>query len=173
MFTLLKDHVHTENEYTLKHLEERVKGASKHDLHDHEELEAIQEALERQLEALDGTQTPDEAHGFYLEFSAFHSRYLEHIYHEETVTEKQLQAHFTNDELIRHRMEIMRQIGFHMLLLWLKYIIPAQKEEENISMLSGLRTNAPGEAFEKVLATIRPEMTEEQYASLISKLVHP
>ncbi len=35
LFTLLKDHVHTENEHTLKKLETRVPGSSDHDVKDH------------------------------------------------------------------------------------------------------------------------------------------
>jgi hypothetical protein len=67
----------------------------------------------------------------------FHSQYLEHIFEEETVTELFLQQYFTDEELIGHRNTVMQRLSFPVLLLWLKYIIPAQREEESLGMLSG------------------------------------
>jgi len=171
MFTLLTDHVHTENEHTLKHLEERVPGASEHDAADHEKLETVQSALEQRLSELTGLESSDETLAFYLDFSTFQSEYLEHIFEEETVTELLLQQHFSDEELMQHRVEIMQKLPFPVLLLWMKYIIPAQREDESLGMLSGFKANAPAAAFNQVLANIRTEIAAERYESLISKLV--
>lgn len=170
MFTLLKDHVNTENGHTLKHLEERVQGASEHDRHDHERLELTQDSLEHQLENFTGSESADEIHSFYLNFSMFQSQYLEHIYEEETVTELLLQQNFTDKELFQHRAAIMQKISFPVMLLWMKYTIPAQSEKESLGMLSGLKVSAPENAFEQVLRVIEAGMTTERYKSLIDKL---
>lgn len=170
MFTLLKDHVDTENDHTLKYLEERVHGASAHDKHDHEKLELIQDTLEHQLENLTGTESADEIHSFYLNFSMFHSQYLEHIYEEETVTELLLQQNFTDEELFQHRAAIMQKISFPVMLLWMKYTIQAQSEKESLGMLAGLKAHAPEQAFKEVLGVIEAEMEIERYKSLIGKL---
>jgi hypothetical protein len=170
MFTLLDDHVHTENEHTLKHLEERVPGASGHDVADHEKLEAIQSSLAQKLSGFTGMETADEIHTFYLDFSLFQSQYLEHIFEEETVTELLLQQHFSDEELIRHRNDTMQRLPFPILLLWLKYIVPAQREEESLGMLSGFKANAPLAAYEQVMASIKTELDSERYESLALKL---
>lgn len=170
MFTLLTDHVHTENEHTLKHLEKRVPGASEHDAEDHEKLEAVQSKLERHLSEFTGMENSDEIHSFYLDFSSFQSQYLEHIFEEETVTELLLQQHFSDEELMQHRIAVMQKLPFPILLLWMKYIIPAQREDESLGMLSGFKANAPATAFEAVLAAFKTEITGERYESLISKL---
>lgn len=125
-FTLLNDHVHTENDYMLSGLEERVNGASNHDKADHERLESIQESLQQQLSSFTGEESTDEVHQFHLNFSRFHSQYLEHIFEEETVTEVLLQQHFTDEVLHQQRVLTMQRIEFPILLLWLKYIIPSQ-----------------------------------------------
>lgn len=158
MFTLLNDHVNTENKHTLKHLEERANGASKQDHDDHERLESIQTSLENQLKEFTGKESTDEIHHFYLSFSLFHSQYLEHIHEEETVTELLMQEYFSDEELIQHRTVIMKKMEFPLLLLWMKYVIPAQPESESIGMLSGLKQNVSEEAFQAVLSIIRPEM---------------
>lgn len=170
MFTLLDHHAHTENEYTLKHLEERAKGASEHDRHDHQRLELIQQALEEQLSGFTGSEASDAIHLFYLSASRFQSQYLEHIFEEETVTELLLQLHFTDEELIRHRISLMRSFEFPMLLLWLKYIIPAQREAENVGMLSGLKAMVSNEAFEQIITTIKGEMDAERFEALCTKV---
>lgn len=170
MFILLNDHVNTENNHTLKHLEERAKGASDHDKEDHERLEEIQHSLQQQLERFTGKETTDQVHDFYLAFSLFHSEYLEHIHEEETVTELLMQEFFTDEELIQHRMTIMKKLEFPVLLLWMKYVIPAQSEEESIGMLSGLKAGAPKEAFQAVLNTIKPQMSSVRFDSLLSRL---
>ena len=171
MFTLLNDHVHTENEHTLKHLEERVPGSSAHDLTDHEKLEEIQNALQRQLQELNGEESSAQIHSFYLDFTLFQSKYLEHTDEEERVTEVLLQRHFTDDELIQHRQAIMKKLEPEILLLWLKYVIPAQRIDESVGMLSGLKANAPQPFFNRVLETIKKEMEPERYKQLEIKLL--
>lgn len=165
-FFLLNDHVHTENDHTLTKLEQRAPGSSAHDIHDHEELEKIQDALEARMNALNGTQNAEEGHQFYLEVTHFQSLYLGHIYHEETVTEKALQDNFSDEELMGHRGEIMGGMPFPTLLTWLKYAIPAQAVGENIGLLTGFKAMAPAEAFNAVMATVKTVMSREQYEAI-------
>ncbi len=170
MFFLLTHHLHTENEDLLKPLEERVHGASKHDLDDHVRLEKLQGTIALQLSKLDGKQEQETGHTFYLSFTGFHSQYLEHILQEELVTEKLLLDHFTAEELQENSMRIMQKVEFPVLLLSLKYIIPAQSLNENIRLLKAFRTNAPAEAFQAVLDIVKPEMTEEDFVLLTSRI---
>lgn len=168
MFFLLTHHLHTENNDLLKPLEEKVPGASQHDLDDHERLEKIQHDLEEALAQLDGTQTEEEGHRFYLSFTQFHSQYLEHILQEELVTEQLLLANFTGEELMQNSMRIMQKVEFPVLLLSLKYIIPAQSEPENVKILRAFKTNAPQEAFDAVVDIIKPEMPETEFQRLMA-----
>jgi hypothetical protein len=170
MFTLLHNHVHTENEHTLTHLEARAPGSGDHDRADHERLELIQDDLQDRIKHLDGNTNPDALHVLYLDFSRYHSQYLEHIFEEETVTEVLLHKHFTDEELMQHRQTIMGRMEFPILLLWLKYAIPAQRVDQNAGMLSGFKANAPSEAYEQVLKVIRNEMDSDPYAQLLSRI---
>lgn len=166
MFKLLHDHVNTENEHTLRYLEERVPGASAHDREDHEKLDTIQNELQMQVQQLTGKESTDEIHELYLKFALFQSEYLEHINEEETVTEMLLQKHFTDEELIQHRMQIMKKLTPDMLTLWLKYVIPAQRIDESMGMLTGLKANAPETVFKQVMAAIKSNMEDERYQEL-------
>lgn len=170
MIFLLTHHLHTENDDLLQPLEERLHGASQHDLADHERLEQIQADIARQLAALNGTQTPEEGHSFYLAFTSFQSQYLEHILQEELVTEKLLQAHFTNDELKANSARIMQKVDFQVVLQSLKYIVPAQSLPENTELLRTLKANAPAEALQAVLAIIKPVLPEAEYRELVARI---
>lgn len=170
MIFLLTHHLQTENDDLLRLLEERVKGASGHDLQDHERLEKIQSDIALQLSKLDGTQDEESGHAFYLAFTNFHSQYLEHILQEELVTEKLLLANFTAEELQENSNRIMQKVEFPVILMSLKYIIPAQSLNENIKILNTFKTNAPAEALQAVLDTIKPEMSDGDFAILTSKI---
>jgi|JI10StandDraft_1071094.scaffolds.fasta_scaffold00211_22 hypothetical protein len=170
MFFLLTHHLHTENDDLLKPLEDKVPGSSKHDLDDHERLEKIQTDIATQLSKLDGTQDDETGHLFYLSFTDFQSQYLAHILQEEMVTEPLLLANFTGEELKENSMRIMQKVEFPVLLLSLKYIIPAQTENENLKILRAFKTNAPQEAYDAVLSIIKPEMTDSEFFSLTSKV---
>ncbi len=170
MFTLLNDHAATENSHTLRHLEERAPGSSQHDMEDHVRLEEIQAGLESRLSSFSGIESSDEVHAYYLDFSLFHSIYLEHIHEEETVTEQLLQEHFTDEELTHHRMAIMAKLPFPTLCLWLKYIVPGQGMTESIGMLSGLKQKASAADFQTVMTMIQSEMSNDKFESLIARL---
>ena len=170
MFFLLTHHLHTENDDLLRPLEERVHGASKHDLDDHERLERIQGDIALQLSKLDGKQDEETGHSFYLSFTNFHSQYLEHILQEELVTEKLLLNNFTAEELQENSMRIMQKVEFPVILMSLKYIVPAQSLNENIKILRAFKTNAPAETLQAVLDIIKPEMTNEEFVLLTNKI---
>lgn len=170
MIFLLTHHLHTENDDLLRPLEGRVKGASEHDLHDHERLEKIQADIALQLSKMDGTQDEENGHSFYLAFTNFHSQYLEHILQEELVTEKLLLDNFTAEELQENSTKIMQKVEFPVILMSLKYIVPAQSLNENIKILTAFKTNAPAEALNAVLDIIKPEMSNEDFVILTSKI---
>lgn len=170
LFFLLTHHLHTENEDFLQPLERKVPGASQHDLEDHERLEVLQGQIEYALLQLDGSQTDHEGHAFYLAFTDFQSHYLAHILHEELVTEELLLANFSAEELQENSARIMKKVGFDVLLLSLKYIIPAQKETENLLVLRRLKENAPPEAYRQVLEIVQPEMNTEEFEALVYKV---
>ncbi|MEN9883677.1 MAG: hypothetical protein RLZZ420_894 [Bacteroidota bacterium] len=166
VFHLLHDHTHTEENFILKPLEDRIPGAGASDSADHKILEAMEHALKQKLATFDGTQSDDEGHEFYLKLTEFHSEYLEHIAEEDRVTEVMMQKFFTDEELIGHQVEIMQQMDFKTLLLWFKYIVPARRSSENKQVLTAFKTNAPAEAFEAVKSTIMQVVSQEEWDAM-------
>lgn len=165
MFFLLENHLHHENTHTFQLIEKHRPGGAKFEYDDHERVEQIQHDLKRQLNV-----TITDGHDFYLAACKFQSEYLNHIHHEETITEALLWELFTDEELINHRTEIMKNIDPNVLLKWLKYGIPACSLEGSIGMLKGFKAGAPPEIFETAMNTIQPEMDPSRFATLRNEL---
>lgn len=170
LFLLLEEHVSVENEYILKPLEERVEGSTHHDLREHEEIEESQEILKASMNLLSGYDDETLGHQFYLDVTKFHSRYLLHILHEETETEKLLWDNFTDKELLDIKMNIIKSIPSDMQLIWWKYMIPAQNEVENVAMLSAIRMQSPL-MFEETLRVIDPHIDRNRLEKIIEKCI--
>lgn len=166
LFLLLRDHTQTEDRFILKPLEEKVPGSTTGDTEDHCRLDVIENDIEQKLLSFDGTQSDEEGHDFYLQFTEFHSEYLEHIAEEDRITELLMQKHFTDEELIQHQVQIMKEMDFNMLLLWFKYIVPARRPSENKQVLTAFKANAPAQAFEAVKQTILQVVSEAEWADM-------
>jgi hypothetical protein len=169
LFDLLQHHLHTENEDLLALIETKITGASSHDIQDHEQLEFIQGELQERLNALNGTHNEEEGHQFYLDFTSFHGKYLEHIYQEEKVTEELLLANFSFEELHENSMRIMQKVDAGVLIHSLKYIIPAQSKPENEAMMQNLQ-HAPHE-FKLELYKALKDQISEGYLLELQKMV--
>ena len=79
-----------------------------------------------------------------------------------------MQNCFTDDELIQHQIEIMKEMSFETLLLWFKYIVPARRPEENAQVLTGFKSVASESAYNTVLITIKEEVRESEMQAILS-----
>ena len=168
VFHLLKDHTATENKFILAPLEKRNADFTQNYFSDHEQIDAIEQQLLDRFMTLNGEQTNDYGHQLYLDFCNFHSHYLEHINEEDTLLEIEMQKQFTDEELMQHQIDIMSEMSFETLLLWFKYIVPARRPEENAQVLSGFKSIAPEAAFNTVLDTIKNEISENEFQTILN-----
>jgi hypothetical protein len=166
VFHLLKDHTHTEDKFILAPLEAKAKGSIAEFTDDHKEIEELETELFEELLAFNGHQSEEDGHRFYLDLCDFQSFYLMHIDGEDTEIEPLMQAHFTDEELMGHQIEIMQEMSFDTLLLWFKYIVPARRPAENAQVLSGFKASAPAEAFQQVMALIETQISSEELAEI-------
>jgi hypothetical protein len=175
VFKILTVHATDENEVTLADLELRCPGCSQHDIKDHEKIHVAQDKLEKLLSriynnasaGLDSTSDGDE---FYLSFSEFHGTYLEHTSEEERITQPLLWQYFTDEELASHRTKIMSNLPPQTLLIWLRFIVPAQSHKERVGLLTGLKKMASVTFFNEALQVIKQTLSEKDFDRLIETL---
>lgn len=170
LFLLLTLHAENEDKIILGALEAKLPGSTEHDKLDHIKIEHIQSQLEDQLEKLGTTITSGEAYDFYLQFAAFQSLYLEHINEEETVTQGLIWDHLTDEEQMAINKAIVKKMDIETYALWLKHIIPAQNETENLLMLIATSKNMPVPDFDSLMGTLKRIMPEPDFRKLKSKL---
>ena len=166
MFFLLTSHAETEDKIVLNALEMKLPGASEHDKNDHVKIHKLQHKLEVQLNGLNTSVSENEAHDFYLGFASFFSLYLEHIDEEEKVTQKLIWENFSTEEQLAIRTSIVAKMKPETYAIWLRHIIPAQNETENLMMLGAILRNMLSENFETLLENLERNMSEEDFLSL-------
>lgn len=175
VFEILTIHATDENEITLQELEQRCPGCSQHDMEDHEHIHLIQDKLEKLLATIynnsqQGQDVGEDGEEFYLAFSEFHGAYLEHTAEEERVTQQMLWKYFTDEELASHRGKIMAKNPPHTLLIWFKFVIPAQSHKERVGLLTGFKKMAPEPFFREGMQVIKKVLTEKEFDELSAAL---
>jgi len=171
VFKILTIHAEDENAVTLAELEIRCPGCSEHDIEDHEEIHTAQDNLEKLLSkiysnSISGKDTTDDGAEFYLAFSEFQGQYLEHTAEEERVTQLLLWEYFTDEELAAHRGRIMAKNPPETLLLWFRFVIPAQSHKERVGLLSGFKKMAPTPFFNQGLEVIKQILATNEFDDL-------
>lgn len=171
VFKILTIHATDENEITLAELERHCAGCSQHDIEDHEQIHLAQDKLEKLLTTIytnskAGKDVTEDGEEFYLALSEFHGIYLEHTAEEERVTQPMLWKHFTDEELASHRGKIMAKNPPQTLLIWFKFVIPAQSHKERVGLLTGFKKIAPEPFFREGIQVIKQVLTKEEFDQL-------
>jgi len=171
VFTILTIHATDENEVTLAELEQRCVGCSQHDVDDHEQIHLAQDRLEKLLasiytNSIAGKDVIEDGEEFYLSFSEFYGVYLEHTAEEERVTQPLLWKYFTDEELANHRARIMARNPPQTLLIWFKFVIPAQSHKERVGLLTGFKKMAPAPFFNEGMQVISGVLPEIEFHEL-------
>jgi hypothetical protein len=172
LFSILTTHAEDENSVTLAHLEARCPGSAQHDLDDHEGIHEAQQDLEKQLAAVragasEGRDMTEAGAEFYLAFTEFHGRYLEHTAEEERVTQPLLWQYFSDEELAAHRGEIMARNPPQTLLTWFEFVFPAQSHAERVGLLTGFKRMAPPAFFAEAMKVIQKVLSLSEFKRLV------
>jgi hypothetical protein len=170
MFLLLENHAYTETNFTLEKLDFKVSGASQHDRDEHIKIAKLQLNLKALLANLNTDVSADESHLFYLQSTYFQSEYLYHIFEEETETEPIIKNHFTDEELLENKYEVVVKMNFEILLIWMKYIIEAQTIAENIAMLNDCKYIFESTKFVSIMDVAKSVLPESDFRYILIEL---
>jgi hypothetical protein len=140
-------------------------------MEDHEQIHLAQYKLEKLLAKIynhskAGKDATADGEEFYLAFSEFHGTYLEHTAKEERVTQPMLWKYFTDEELASHRGKIMAKNPPQILLIWFRFVIPAQSHKERVTLLTGFKKMAPEPFFNEGMQVIGQVLSEAEFEEL-------
>ena len=103
----------------------------------------------------------------YITFTAFVAEDFEHMAEEETVVWPQLCALFTDEELAGIEMAIIGELTPEENIGFMRLMLPAMNPSERAGLLTGMKANAPPEAFAAVIdLAARPTLAANDFAEL-------
>lgn len=133
----------------------------------HERLEQLLE-LVQSVEHADSETRPAYWRALYLAFTTFVSADLAHMAHEEAVTWPQLCEAFSDEQLADLEMRIIGSLSPDEVIAFMRIMLPAMAPEERVGLLSGMKADAPPEAYDAVITmAARPELSTDDFGQLV------
>jgi hypothetical protein len=169
-------HLKHENEFVHKAMEARAPGASEAIAHEHEEhLRHIADlaAGVQILRDCPAAQRPGVAHRLYGELALFIAENFQHMHVEETAHNAVLWARYTDAELNAIHDELIASIPPEEMMYTARWLIPFMNPAERAGLLVDIRSKAPAPAFQAILETVQPHLTQGEWAKLARALGLP
>lgn len=173
LLDFLRLHLNKENTFVHPAIEARASGASAaiaNDHVDHENHIAHLASAVASLRACATGQRAAPALFLYRELSGFVAENLEHMLVEETAHNAVLWARYTDAELMDIHHRLVGSIPPAEMMVAMRWMVPFMNPAERAMVLGDMRAHAPAPAFEAVLATVRPHLTEREWEKLQAAL---
>ncbi|MBX3589186.1 MAG: hemerythrin domain-containing protein [Ramlibacter sp.] len=169
-------HLRHENEFVHTAIEARAPGASSVIAHEHEEhgehIRALAEAATTLLGAAPA-QRAALALALYRSLSLFIADNFHHMHVEETAHNAVLWARYTDAELTDIHNALVASIPPAEMMYTVRWLVPFMSPAERTAMLADMQAHAPAPAFAAVLDTVRPHLTDREWAKLARSLGLP
>lgn len=169
-------HLEHENAFVHAAIEARAPGASEAIAHEHEEhLRHIADlaAAVNTLRQCPPAQRAMVAGRLYGELALFVAENFQHMHVEETAHNAVLWARYTDAELIAIHDELMASIPPQEMMFTVRWLIPFMNPAERAGLLSDVRGKVPAPAFQAMLDTVQPHLTQTEWAKLARALGLP
>ena len=169
-------HLKHENEFVHAAIEARAPGASDRIAHEHDEHEKDIASLAGAVAALRGCapeQRAADALELYRALSLFIAENYQHMHVEETAHNAVLWARYTDAELMEIHDRLVASIPPAEMMTVARWMVPFMNPAERAGLLGGIQQNAPAPAFQAILDTVRPHLSEREWAKLALALELP
>ncbi|MBX3654764.1 MAG: hemerythrin domain-containing protein [Ramlibacter sp.] len=169
-------HLRHENEFVHAAMEARAPGASSVIAHEHESHEQHIRRLVDATTTLLGAAPAQRASlglALYRELALFIADNFHHMHVEETAHNAVLWARYTDAELADIHNALVASIPPAEMMYVVRWLVPFMNPAERVAMLGDMQAHAPAPAFTAVLDTVRPHLTEREWAKLARSLGLP
>jgi hypothetical protein len=156
-------HLKHENEFVHAAIEARAPGASERIAHEHDEHEKDIASLGGAVAALE----------LYRALSLFIAENYQHMHVEETAHNAVLWARYTDAELMEIHDRLVASIPPAEMMAVARWMIPFMNPAERAGVLGGIQQNAPAPAFQAILDTVRPHLSQREWDKLARALDLP
>ena len=170
------NHLKHENDFVHTAIEARAPGASEAIAHEHEEHLAAIGRLSTAAGVLRDCaviERPLAARHLYRELALFIAENFQHMYVEETAHNAVLWARYTDAELAAIHDALVASIPPAEMMYTARWLVPFMNPIERLGLLDGIRAKAPAPAFQAILDTVQPHLTQQEWAKLARGLGLP
>lgn len=170
-------HLKHENEFVHTAIEARAPGASEAVAHDHEDHVKHIGQLSASVAALRACPQPPLRHALaaalYGQLALFVADNFRHMHVEETAHNAVLWAHYTDAELMEIHDALVASIPPAEMMVVARWMVPFMSPAQRADMLGDVRAKAPAPAFQAILDTVRPHMSQLEWGKLMRALGLP
>jgi Hemerythrin HHE cation binding domain len=183
VFASLDHHAHVEEEFILNELAKVNPSASQCDADMHRRLEEVEskamalldqivrENAARNAAGFSAIYASDEtASQFYLTLTDYQAMQLGHMFHEETVTQPLLIAHFSEEQILEIDERIVRHLNEtippEQMLTVMSSLITYSTPNERIQMLGRMKAGMPNEVFAQIFYPVTAALSERDRQKL-------
>jgi len=163
------NHLKHENDFIHVALEARAPGASEVIAHEHEEhLGAIGRLATAAgvLRDCAVIERPLAARQLYRQLALFIADNFQHMNVEETAHNAVLWARYTDVELAAIHDALVASIPPDEMMYTVRWLVPFMNPIERLGLLDGIRAKAPAPAFQAILDTVQPHLTQQEWVKL-------
>jgi hypothetical protein len=171
-----RSHLEHENEFVHTAMEARAPGASEAVAREHEDHVRHIEALAAVVAALRAAPAEcrfAEQQRLYGDLTLFVADNFHHMRVEETAHNAVLWARYTDAELVAIHDALVASIPPEEMMFAARWLVPFMSPVERAGFLGDVRAKAPAPAFQAMLDTVRPHLTDNEWAKLARSLDMP
>jgi hypothetical protein len=162
-------HLQHENDHVHVAIEARAAGASDLIAHEHQDhLAQIMRlgSLVADLRTAAPLDRSTLALRLYRELSRFVAENFEHMLVEETAHNPVLWSRYTDAELVAIHDGLVASIPPEEMMAFARWMVPFMNPAERVGLLADIRAKAPAPAFQAILDTVQPHLTQAEWAKL-------
>lgn len=169
-------HLENENRFVHPAMESRLPGSSAGTAEDHvghEQAFDEVEAQMREVERTSGERRGAAMLALYRKLARFVADNYEHMHEEETHNQQILWATYSDEELLAIEGAIVGSIPPQDMQALLPWMLRGNAHADRVTILSGVRDNAPPEVFQGMLAAARATLDARDWSKLARALAVP
>lgn len=140
---------------------------------EHHDTEELLDDLEKRIQTIKQSSVQERRElgsEWNYALNRFVATYLNHLQTEEIYVQQALWDNMTEEELMDLSVAIRSEIPPEQLMIYFRFMIPAQNIFENAAMLGGMKKYAPPEAYKAASQLAEQVLSSESWAELKSQL---
>lgn len=173
MLRFCETHLEHENRFIHPAIESRAAGASEAVTHQHGEHQDHIEALRACVQALrmsGPAMRPVAAQLVYRQLALFIADNFQHMHTEETAHNAVLWARYSDTELAAIQDSLVQAIPPQDKMMNARWLVPSLNAAERLALLAGIRGKMPAPAFDAIMGTVRPHLSQDEWRKLCAGL---